>query len=334
MTFLQNHFTFSGGAVSKYLRQNLYASYLQAKASSVISPPVTPEKNEVHIDDITTDTNVQTISSDMTQNDNILSSTSFIGESTIDETERKYLKIHPVVDACRDSLKFAFQKIDTQVQKISHWSFQGSTAVAILLIEIPPQMNADGNDEINTPNTVLLSANVGDSRAVLSRAGRAIPLTTDHKPNSPQERSRIEKLGGKVIWCGPTKREVDENNLPCGVYRINGNLALSRAIGDRSERPLVSSEVDFKELEIDFDKDEFCILASDGVWDVFTSSQDVVDFCHEVLKADSSDSSVAHMSRANMAKSLVDEAYRRGSGDNITAIIIWLKDAFINKIEE
>ena len=41
-------------------------------------------------------------------------------------------------------------------------------------------------------------ANVGDSRAVLSRAGKVVPLSTDHKPDLPSERSRIEQGGGFV----------------------------------------------------------------------------------------------------------------------------------------
>ncbi len=38
----------------------------------------------------------------------------------------------------------------------------------------------------------------GDSRAVLSRSGVAERLTEDHKPQLPQERSRVEANGGRV----------------------------------------------------------------------------------------------------------------------------------------
>lgn len=41
-------------------------------------------------------------------------------------------------------------------------------------------------------------ANIGDSRAVLSRASKAVPLSTDHKPDVPSEKNRIEKAGGYV----------------------------------------------------------------------------------------------------------------------------------------
>ena len=53
-----------------------------------------------------------------------------------------------------------------------------------------------------TGETTIVSANVGDSRAVLSRQGKAKDLTVDHKPNDKREKSRIKKLGGKVSWFG------------------------------------------------------------------------------------------------------------------------------------
>ena len=59
------------------------------------------------------------------------------------------------------------------------------------------------------------TANIGDSRAVLCRSSKSIPLSTDHKPDLPSEHNRIEKAGGYI-----------EKN------RINGSLNLSRAFGD------------------------------------------------------------------------------------------------------
>jgi serine/threonine protein phosphatase PrpC len=62
----------------------------------------------------------------------------------------------------------------------------------------------------------LICANAGDSRCVVGEGGRAIPLSTDHKPNLKKERDRIYKAGSTVNVEG----------------RIDGNLNLSRAIGD------------------------------------------------------------------------------------------------------
>ncbi|CAL5386612.1 unnamed protein product [Camellia sinensis] len=47
----------------------------------------------------------------------------------------------------------------------------------------------------------LLVANVGDSRVVACRAGSAIPLSIDHKPDRSDERQRIEQAGGFIIWA-------------------------------------------------------------------------------------------------------------------------------------
>lgn len=47
-------------------------------------------------------------------------------------------------------------------------------------------------------NSRLIIANAGDSRAVLARAGEAVPLSYDHKPENPIERARIEKAGSVI----------------------------------------------------------------------------------------------------------------------------------------
>ena len=61
----------------------------------------------------------------------------------------------------------------------------------------------------------LICANAGDSRCVLAKNGRAIEMSRDHKPDLEQEKQRIHKAGGTVE-----------------VGRVNGNLNLSRSIGD------------------------------------------------------------------------------------------------------
>ena len=66
---------------------------------------------------------------------------------------------------------------------------------------------------------------------MLSRAGEAVDLTTDHKPNHPTELQRIKSLGGKVRWHGLMGK--NRNPIPsAGVYRINGILAVARSFGD------------------------------------------------------------------------------------------------------
>ncbi|XP_021776392.1 probable protein phosphatase 2C 9 isoform X2 [Chenopodium quinoa] len=111
----------------------------------------------------------------------------------------------------------------------------GSTAVTAILV--------DGSK--------LWVANVGDSRAVLSRKGQAIQMSTDHEPNT--ERGSIEDRGGFV------------SNMPGDVARVNGQLAVSRAFGDKNLKSHLRSDPDVKQADIGPDTD-LIILASDGLW--------------------------------------------------------------------
>lgn len=47
----------------------------------------------------------------------------------------------------------------------------------------------------------ITAAWVGDSRAVLAYGSSptVVEMTTDHRPERPQERARIEKTGGRVV---------------------------------------------------------------------------------------------------------------------------------------
>ncbi|NP_001306679.1 probable protein phosphatase 2C 37 [Zea mays] len=105
----------------------------------------------------------------------------------------------------------------------------------------------------------LVVANCGDSRAVLCRgpAGTPpVPLSSDHKPNRPDERARIEAAGGLVVF----------NN----GHRVRGILAMSRALGDRLLRPEVIAEPEITVTERTAE-DECMILATDGMWDVIAN---------------------------------------------------------------
>ncbi|CAM0881729.1 unnamed protein product [Alopecurus aequalis] len=100
----------------------------------------------------------------------------------------------------------------------------------------------------------LYVANVGDSRAVISKAGKAIALFDDHKPNRSDERERIENAGGVVTFSG--------------TWRVGGVLAMSRAFGDRLLKQFVVAEPEIQKHTIVL---EFLILASDGLWDVVSN---------------------------------------------------------------
>jgi protein phosphatase PTC1 len=95
---------------------------------------------------------------------------------------------------------------------------------------------------------VLYTANVGDARIILCRKGKALRLSYDHKGSDENEGKRITNAGGLIL-----------NN------RVNGVLAVTRALGDTYMKDLVTGHPYTTETVIQSDADEFIILACDGV---------------------------------------------------------------------
>ncbi|KRZ74703.1 putative protein phosphatase 2C F42G9.1, partial [Trichinella papuae] len=160
-------------------------------------------------------------------------------------------------------------------------------------------------------NKTLYVANVGDSRCVLCRDGKAIDLSVDHKPEDEIETDRIQKAGGQITNDG----------------RVNGGLNLSRAIGDHFyktnssiplEEQMISPlpDVRFHALE---KSDRFMVIACDGIWNSL-NSQEVVDFVSQRLNADVSEEAIAEqLCDACLAPSTSGD----GTGcDNMTVIVV------------
>jgi protein phosphatase 1L len=141
-------------------------------------------------------------------------------------------------------------------------------------------------------------ANVGDSRAVVSKGGKAIAVSRDHKPDQTDERQRIEEAGGFVMWAG--------------TWRVGGVLAVSRAFGDKLLKQYVVADPEIKEEVVDGSL-EFLILASDGLWDV-VSNDEAVAMVKPIEDPEQA------------AKRLLQEASQRGSADNITVVIVRFLD--------
>ncbi|XP_072161494.1 protein phosphatase 1L-like [Bemisia tabaci] len=151
----------------------------------------------------------------------------------------------------------------------------------------------------------LIVANVGDSRGVMCDSkGNTVQLSFDHKPGRKDEMERIKHAGGFI-----------EYRYHC--WRTNGNLAVSRALGDWPEKLEGKHLIGNPEVLI-FDlskyQPQFLVLATDGLYDVMTSDQ-VVAFLLERLHEE-------HYG----AKSLVRHAYSLGAADNITVMVIYLKE--------
>ncbi|KAH0469339.1 hypothetical protein IEQ34_000897 [Dendrobium chrysotoxum] len=179
----------------------------------------------------------------------------------------------------KSAIMKAYEITDSKIlEKAKELGRGGSTAVTAILID----------------GLKLVVANVGDSRAVLCKHGLAKQLSIDHEPS--QERETIEKKGGFV------------SKIPGDVPRVDGQLAVARAFGDRSLKVHLSSEPYVDEEIID-DETDFLILASDGLWKVM-SNQEAVDAIKGIKDP------------LSAAKHLTEEALARKSKDDISCIVV------------
>jgi len=153
-----------------------------------------------------------------------------------------------------------------------------------------------------TRQRVLYTANVGDARIILCRAGKALRLSYDHKGSDENEGKRIANAGGLIL-----------NN------RVNGVLAVTRALGDTYMKDLVTGHPYTTETVIQPEIDEFIIIACDGLWDV-CSDQEAVDHVRNIQDP------------VAAARLLVEHALSRFSTDNLSCMIIRLdKEAVLEK---
>jgi len=165
----------------------------------------------------------------------------------------------------------------------------------------------------STSKYSLINANIGDSRTVLAQkqtdgSYMVFACTQDHKPTNDEERRRIEEAGGFVQ-----------------MSRVDGQLALSRAFGDRmlktlhlpAEQRKVTSNPEI--IIKDATKEDFLFLACDGIYegDVFTRDDVIKYIADHLQKTDD---------LAFICAAVLDECLKRGSRDNMTAMIVQFKD--------
>ena len=140
--------------------------------------------------------------------------------------------------------------------------------------------------------------NTGDSRAILyKKNGECKQITEDHKPDDTHEKIRIESKGGFVV-----------NN------RTNGNLAMSRSLGDRNLKNVITAEPDI--FEFSLRNVRYVIQASDGLWDVMGNAE-VCNFVNRRL---------GKMDLNQISEELVNHAiHKKGSMDNTSVIITYFE---------
>jgi len=179
----------------------------------------------------------------------------------------------------------------------------GTTAIFSI---VNPVIDEAGNVE----NYQVIVGNIGDSRAVLGKPnGDSFALSEDHKPGNTIEQKRIEAAGGFV-----------------SLNRVRGNLALSRAIGDRAykipkdfppERQQVSCIPDYESVTVQ--TNDFIFIACDGIYegDIFSVDSVIKWITDKLNQTDD---------LAKITADLLEECVMRGSRDNMSAMIIQLKD--------
>lgn len=105
-------------------------------------------------------------------------------------------------------------------------------------------------------NCKLAIANLGDSSALLVRNNQMLELTSEQVPARIDEYQRIIERKGWVIPVGQ-------------IMRVQGVLAVTRAIGDIAYRDYISSEPEISQIQIT-PQDQFLILSTDGLFKSFS----------------------------------------------------------------
>jgi protein phosphatase 1L len=208
----------------------------------------------------------------------------------------------------RGAIKEAFLATDKEILSMAErkkYEQVGSTAVACLL---------HGNPKLGTALRLVVS-NLGDSRAVLCRGGQAVAVSDDHKPLRIDEKKRVERAGGLVLQVRGAARIAapanpkSKNKAARQEYQ---GLSMTRSFGDlhfKQPTPLAIAEPEIQIVPLT-DKDLFCILATDGVYDVL-GNQEIVDLALKYWE-----------DPEEAAKSVVRTAYQKGSEDNLTVLVI------------
>lgn len=127
---------------------------------------------------------------------------------------------------------------------------------------------------LDKANNKIYVINAGDSRCTMGRAGKAVEMSIDHKPESQVEIDRITKAGSTIV-----------------EGRVDGNLNLTRSLGDlkykqrenlKPEEQAITANPDVYVFEYSDDID-FIIMGCDGIWEK-RSNDEMVDFVYQKMK--------------------------------------------------
>ncbi|CAE7483588.1 unnamed protein product [Symbiodinium natans] len=213
-------------------------------------------------------------------------------------------------NGCPDS-DAAVKKLFIKIDKEFLDSEQSSGTTATMCIVRKPK-EAGGKHRLHV-------INAGDSRTLLGKRDGSIVdgggtdkgLTTDHKPDHPTEKARIERCGGKV--------EIADG----GVARVNGNLSVSRGFGDKDEKATGGPGPEDRPVTVDpemshfeCDESDFLLLVCDGVSEGNFPNAEVVKLVASTLSAGKG--------MGEAARAVCHKAVESDSKDNITCMGVLL----------
>ena len=218
------------------------------------------------------------------------------------------------------ALRDSFAAADDEFLASDAGASNAGACALVALIRTPPSTDEDG--AAGPPELVIASA--GDCRALaLDDDAGARRLTTDHSPDLPCERARIEAAGGFVMSDEGCWRVGVLPPAMCAAVREDDDaprtvnlLAASRCLGDRdfkaSGAPVLTCAPDVATFAPSA-RSRFVLLASDGVFEALSDEQACA-----VARAALDDGDAP----ADAAESVVDTAARAGSTDDITAMVL------------
>ncbi|KAJ0971383.1 hypothetical protein J5N97_019342 [Dioscorea zingiberensis] len=226
--------------------------------------------------------------------------------SSVDDEDRSSPSTD-LFDEWKEACISGFKAMDRElkVHPDMDCSYSGTTAVTII---------KQGKD--------LIIANLGDSRAVLGTISddgcflKAVQLTTDLKPDLPEEAERIRKNNGRVFALRDEPR-IHRVWLPNDNYP---GLAMARAFGDfqlKNYGIIATPQVSYHRLT---SRDQFLVLATDGVWDVLSNDKVAEIVWSTSCKEEASRAVVEAAVRAWRHK------YPASKVDDCTAVCVFLKD--------
>ena len=209
-------------------------------------------------------------------------------------------------------------------------------------------------------NNKIYVANVGDSRCVGSFKNGKLrkDITLDHKPNSPHEKERIIKSGGKIYQ---TQTPIDDDEsykdkILVGPYRVfPGKLSVSRTVGDAEgklevlggNQHVLIPVPDIFTFDLEKDDLDFFIMGCDGIYDQL-SSKEILNCAWMVLnnnlelykkklegkkgnnifKGNYGNEMNMSNSSGNIVDFILKASMIRKSFDNVTCVFISFKDFF------